>query len=190
MREETRVPREIMIEPLPPETAADAATMSMLSDLINDVYAVAEKGLWQDDAARTNPAEVSRFTGAGEMAVARLSGRIVGCVRLQRLTDDLSEFGMLTAAPESRGLGVGRELVRFAERRSRAEGRHVMQLELLVPRTWAHPSKEFLAGWYGRIGYRVVGVSGIEEVHPGLAGLLATPCDFRVYHKDLRDQDG
>jgi hypothetical protein len=28
-----------------------------------------------------------------------------------------------------------------------------MQLELLVPRDWRHPSKEFLKSWYGRRGY-------------------------------------
>ncbi|SDL67461.1 Acetyltransferase (GNAT) domain-containing protein [Nonomuraea jiangxiensis] len=181
---------EVRVEPLPRETAADAAMMSMLTDLINEVYAAAEKGLWQGSAARTDPAELSRLTGAGEMFVARLDGRIVGCVRVRRLTDELSEFGMLTAAPETRGIGVGRALVRFAESHSRAQGRHTMRLELLMPRTWAHPSKEFLEGWYGRIGYRMVGMSEIEETYPDLAGLLATPCDFRVYQKDLRDQDG
>jgi GNAT superfamily N-acetyltransferase len=185
MREEARTPQGLSVEPLPREAAENAATMSTLTDLINNVYAVAEKGLWLGSADRTSPAELSRLTRAGQIAVAGLDGRIVGCVRVHRLSDEVSEFGMLAAAPEHRGIGVGRELVRFAERRSRAEGSRVMQLELLVPRTWSHPSKEFLAGWYGRIGYRMVRVGGIDEFYPDLVDLLATPCDFRVYHKDL-----
>jgi hypothetical protein len=61
-----------------------------------------------------------------------------------------------------------------------------MQLELLVPRTWKHPSKEFLAGWYRRIGYSVTRRGTIDESYPQLAPRLATACDFVVYHKDLK----
>lgn len=177
----------VLVGTLPPEAAADGATMSAVSDLINRVYKVAEDGLWVDGAARTNPAEVAALARTGEIVVARVSGRLVGSVRLRALGDELSEFGMLVSAPEDRGTGVGRELVRFAERQSRAGGRYVMQLELLVPREWSHPSKEFLAGWYGRLGYRLVRVGTVDEAYPDLAPLLATPCDFRTYHRDLRE---
>lgn len=175
---------------LPPSAAADAATISAVSDLINRVYKVAEDGLWVDGAARTNPAEVAELTRAGEIVVARLDGWLVGCARVRALGDELSEFGMLVSAPEHRSVGIGRELVRFAEERSRAGGRYVMQLEVLVPREWSHPSKEFLAGWYGRLGYRPVRMGSVEETYPELAPLLATPCDFRIYHKDLREYPG
>jgi hypothetical protein len=60
-----------------------------------------------------------------------------------------------------------------------------MQLELLVPRDWTHPTKEFLAAWYGRMGYRVARTGTIDEAYPALAPLLATPCDFVIYEKDL-----
>ena len=61
-----------------------------------------------------------------------------------------------------------------------------MQLELLVPRHWAHPSKEFLKAWYGRLGYRHVRTATIEDGYPHLAPLLATPCDLQVHRKALR----
>jgi GNAT superfamily N-acetyltransferase len=92
---------------------------------------------------------------------------------------------MLAAAPDQRGIGVGRRLVEFAERGSLETGRDTMQLELLVPRAWAHPAKEFLAGWYGRIGYAVTSTGTIDESYPHLAPLLATACDFVIYRKDL-----
>jgi hypothetical protein len=60
-----------------------------------------------------------------------------------------------------------------------------MQLELLVPRDWTHPTKEFLNAWYTRIGYRVARTGAIDEAYPALAPLLATPCDFVIYHKRL-----
>jgi len=175
----------IHVDRLGPAAADDSETMSALRDLVNKVYAVAEEGLWLDGAARTDLAEMSRLTRAGELVVATVDGRLAGSVRVRRLDDERSEFGMLVAGPEHRGTGVGRELVRFAEQDSRAAGRPVMQLELLVPREWSHPSKEFLADWYGRLGYRQIRVGTIAEAHPDLAPLLATPCDVRVYHKDL-----
>ena len=105
----------------------------------------------------------------------------------RRLDDDVSEFGMLAAAPSHRGIGVGRELVRFAEQASRDKRRRIMQLELLVPREWKHPSKEFLARWYDRIGYKVVRTGPVGEYYPNLSPLLATACNFVIYRKDLSD---
>jgi ribosomal protein S18 acetylase RimI-like enzyme len=178
--------------PLKPEirllTAAegdDAALMTRVTELTNEVYTVAEDGLWGDGAARTTIAEVVRLPRAGELAIARLGGPVVGSVRVRRLDERTGEFGMLAADPAFRGIGVGRELVRFAEDRSRDAGLQVMQLELLVPREWSHPSKLFLAAWYARLGYRVRRTGAIEEAYPALAPLLATPCDFVIYGKPL-----
>ncbi len=60
-----------------------------------------------------------------------------------------------------------------------------MQLELLVPREWRHPSKQFLKESYGRLGYRLLHTRGIDDAHPQLAPLLATPCELEVYEKPL-----
>jgi GNAT superfamily N-acetyltransferase len=170
---------------LPAAESDNADLMARITDLTNQVYAVAEDGLWTAGATRTTLDEVVELTRAGQIAVAGLSGRVVGCVRVQRLDEGTGEFGMLAADPAYRGVGVGRELVRFAERKSRAEGVRSMQLELLVPRGWKHPTKVFLAAWYTRIGYRVARTGAIEEAYPALAPLLATPCDFVIYHKRL-----
>jgi GNAT superfamily N-acetyltransferase len=169
-------------------TAADsdsAPLMARVAELTNEVYAIAENGLWTAGATRTTIGEIVELTRAGEIAVARLNGRVVGSVRVQRLDGRTGEFGMLAADPAHRGLGVGRELVRFAERRSRDAGLLDMQLELLVPRGWSHPSKVFLDEWYTRMGYRVARTGAIEEAYPALAPLLATPCDFMIYRKPL-----
>ena len=61
-----------------------------------------------------------------------------------------------------------------------------MQLELLVPRDWRHPSKEFLKAWYGRRGYRLSRSGRLGDAYPHLAPLLATPCDLTVYEKALQ----
>lgn len=176
----------IEIQLLPPSASDDLALMQRVTDLTNDVYAVAEAGLWSDNATRTTVNEVAELTRGGEIAVARLDGLVVGCIRVQRLDEHTGEFGMLAADPAHRGIGVGRELVNFAERRCREDGLDTMQLELLVPRDWTHQSKEFLAAWYTRSGYRVARTGSIDEAYPALAPLLSTPCDFVIYRKGLK----
>ena len=175
----------IEIQLLPPAASDDATLMGRITDLTNAVYAVAEEGLWTEGATRTTVDEVTGLTQAGQIAVAGLDGGLVGSIRVQRLDESTGEFGMLVADPAHRGVGVGRELVRFAEGKCRAEGLGTMQLELLVPRDWSHPWKEFLATWYTRSGYRVTRTGTIDEAYPALAPLLATPCEFVIYQKDL-----
>lgn len=164
------------------DVLTDPAAAPRVAALINEVYAASEEGLWLGDAQRTTVDEVAGLIRDGQIVVARVDDEIVGCLRLQQLDDATSEFGMLAADPARRGLGIGRELVRFAEATARGS---VMQLEVLVPREWTHPSKKFLTEWYTRIGYRVTRTGTIDEDYPHLAPLLATPCDFVVYHKDL-----
>lgn len=174
---------DIRIEPA--ESAQDRVLVGELTDLVNAVYTDAERGLWVDGADRTSTREMAGLIARHEIAVGRLGGRVVGAVRIQRMGNGVGEFGMLVADPARRGIGVGRELVRFAERSMLDQGLETMQLELLVPRTWTHPIKAFLHDWYTRLGYVPVRTGHLDEAYPHLAPLLATPCDFVIYTKRL-----
>ncbi|HEY1305393.1 MAG TPA: GNAT family N-acetyltransferase [Vicinamibacterales bacterium] len=180
-----------MKPPIEIELLADADTdlVREITDLVNRVYTDAEQGLWVQGATRTTIKEMTELIAAGEIAVARMDGRIAGVVRVRQLDARTGEFGMLVADPAHRGEGIGRQLVAFAEDTSRRRDLIVMQLELLVPREWTHPTKAFLHTWYTRIGYRPVQSDTIDESYPQLAPLLATPCDFVVYHKDLASSE-
>ena len=163
----------------------DAGLAKQLTELINAVYAVAERGLWRDGMKRTTADELTDEIRAGEIVVATRDDEVVGCVRVRDVGDDTSEFGILVSAPAARGTGVGNALQDFAERTSRERGMRAMQLELLVPREWSHPSKEFLKEWYGRRGYALVGTRDMRTAYPQLVPLLATPCDLQVREKSL-----
>ncbi|MGX1776757.1 GNAT family N-acetyltransferase [Nocardia brasiliensis] len=176
----------LSIEMVPTEDAADTALTAELTDLVNRVYKVAEAGLWRDGASRTTTSELRGLITAGQIAVAREDHRIVGAVCIQQLSDGIGEFGMLVCAPERRGTGIGRALVDFAERHCVDQGARTMQLELLVPRNWTHPVKESLHGWYQRLGYVLERKGELEESYPHLVPLLATPCDFLIFHKPMR----
>jgi ribosomal protein S18 acetylase RimI-like enzyme len=169
----------------PPESAADADVVAAIAELVNRVYDEAEAGLWRPGAERTTPADIAGLIADGQIATVRAGNRVVGSVRLQSLDAGTAEFGMLAADPELRGLGIGRELVAFVDALAAERGAGTMQLELLVPTTWTHPSKEFLRAWYERIGYRVVRTGHLAELYPDLAPLLATECDLLVFHKSL-----
>jgi GNAT superfamily N-acetyltransferase len=176
-------PSEVVL--LPAAASSDDELVREVTDLVNRVYRTAEEGLWVDGATRTTTTEMAEMIAGEQIAVARVEGQIVGSVRVQELDTGQGEFGQLVADPARRGEGIGRELVGFAEEMSRRRGRGVMQLEVLMPREWTHPVKEFLHAWYTRIGYRPVRRGTIDERYPQLAPLLATPCDFVVYEKDL-----
>jgi GNAT superfamily N-acetyltransferase len=164
----------------------DADLVEQVADLVNEVYAVAESGLWRDDTTRTTAREVSDLIDRGEIVAATKNAELVGSVRIHDVADDVSEFGLLVSAPAHRGSGVGRALLDHIERDRREAGMRTMRLEVLVPRDWTHPSKEFLKDWYGRRGYRPVRTSTLDDAYPHLAPLLATPCDLEIHEKPLR----
>ncbi|HEY2204391.1 MAG TPA: GNAT family N-acetyltransferase [Pseudonocardia sp.] len=171
------------------EPASAGIDLERLTFLVNEVYRVAEAGLWHDGPdrpERTDPAELGRLVAAGEIVVARLVDEVVGCVRVRRVAEDTGELGMLVADPRRRGSGLGGELVRFAERTCATRGLATMELELLVPRAGEHPVKRFLADWYGRLGYRVTRRRPAADAYPALAPALAVPCDFLTFRRTLR----
>jgi GNAT superfamily N-acetyltransferase len=167
------------------QVATERALAGELSELINEVYEVAERGLWREGFERTSEAEIAELIAGGEIAIVRRDGRVIGSIRIHDVAADASEFGLLVAAPDQRGVGVGRALVDHAEHETRDRGLRAIQLELLVPLEWSHPTKEFLKGWYTRRGYRIIGRRQVADAYPHLAPLLATPCQLTLYEKRL-----
>lgn len=161
------------------------ADIVAVTDLVNSVYAVAEAGMWKPGTDRTDSDAIARFADEGTVRVARLDGRIVGCIRVVRIDETTAEFGMLAADPAVRGAGLGRLLVSDAENRCAAAGITTMQLEVIRPRDVPHESKEFLDRWYTRLGYVADGVSSLDGGHPELVAALAVPCEVVTYHKPL-----
>jgi GNAT superfamily N-acetyltransferase len=179
-----------LIELLAADEARDQALVEELVGLINDAYAVGEAGLWLEGTTRTRPGEIAEAIRRGGMLAARLDGRLVGCAYVRPLDAGTADLGLISAAPDQWGKGVGRELVRSAEELMRAHGATTMQLELLVPKGWVHPEKERLRSWYTRLGYRVVRSAPFEHVAAHLAPQLAAPCEFLIFHKPLAATPG
>ena len=169
----------------PPEGDLADDVVERLVDLINRVYDEAESGLWKRPGTRTNRDQVRTLLRGKRLILAELDGAIVGSVNVNLMDEEVAEFGMLAADPDHRGLGIGTMLVKAAEEWARSMNRRTMRLELLTPRSWAHPRKEFLKAWYARIGYVPQFTEPLEKTHPELIDELATECDFTVWHKRL-----
>lgn len=161
------------------------ADMKKITAIVNDVYRKTETGLWKPGAARTNLEEIKQFASRGELAIAKMNGEIVGCVRIQRLDERTGEFGLLAVDEKYQGNGIGRALIRFAEEKCKLENLEKMQLELLVPKEGSHPFKTILEKWYSRIGYVLIDTETVEALFPELASMLLVPCKFIIFQKEL-----
>jgi GNAT superfamily N-acetyltransferase len=148
--------------------------------IVNAAYAAGEDGMWKPGADRINLEQLRAVAEKGELAVARRDGAVVGCIRTRP-----GYFGLLSVDPSVQGAGAGRELVAFAEERSRAAGATTMHLQLLVPRAGEHPFKVRLHDWYSRLGYEVVTRVPCEVSLPDSVPYLAIPCDLVDYEKSL-----
>ena len=168
--------------------ASDEVLVGELVRIVNAAYAIGEAGLWRAGTTRVGPDEIAGAVRAGGMLAASREGRLVGCAYVKPLEAGAADLGLISVAPDEWGGGVGGELVRFAEELMRSRGAGTMQLEVLVPKGWAHPEKERLRSWYARLGYRAIRSVPFEEVPAPPASQLAAPCEFLVFRKPLRGQ--
>jgi GNAT superfamily N-acetyltransferase len=175
---------------LDPDEARDEVLVEELVRLINGAYAVGEAGLWLEGTTRTGRDEIAGAIRSGGMLAATFEGRLVGCAYVRLLDADTADLGLISAAPDQWGYGIGRDLVRSAEELMRSRGVTTMQLELLVPKGWAHPEKNHLRRWYTRLGYQVIRSAPFEQVAAHLASQLAAPCEFLIFRKRLAEAPG
>jgi GNAT superfamily N-acetyltransferase len=170
----------------PIESDLKVDNIKRLSDLINEVYDEAESGMWKRKNTRTNPTEVEHLLRTQALILSEIDSVLVGAVNVSLMRDRVGEFGMLAVDRNYRSKGIGSALVEHVEQWAREHGCHTMRLEILTPRHWTQPSKNFLRQWYSRIGYAPQTTEPFESMHPELVPELATECDFTVWHKSLK----
>jgi DNA-binding MarR family transcriptional regulator/GNAT superfamily N-acetyltransferase len=102
------------------------------------------------DPTQAAPATEAQFTPpAGFFVVARLEGRAVACGALKRVDTDTGEIKRLWTDPSSRGLGVGRKVLRTLEGLAREAGFARVRLDSNAALTEA-------IGLYAKAGYAAV----------------------------------
>jgi GNAT superfamily N-acetyltransferase len=153
-----------------------------LCNLINRVYGEAEAGLFHPGRQRILLTALEKLVEAQALLVAEIENKIVGCVHVELLDENRAKLGMLTVDTNYQSWGIGRELVKTAEKWAIDKNCSIMRLELLTPKRGTHVQKEFLKSWYQRLGYSAQFNTRYEAENA-----LAVPCYFTVYHKELSD---
>ena len=170
---------------LPPAAADDSALVDDLTARINAAYGAAEEDLWVPGKDRVERARVAEIVGDGEMAVARVDGRVVGSIRIREVEDGAGYFGLLAVEPAAQDRGVGGALIRFAEDVSRERGASRMELRLLVPHEGSDAGKSRLYDWYARLGYEEIDRGDFGESHPAAVDDWRVPLDILTMRKAL-----
>ncbi|KAK0629379.1 hypothetical protein B0T17DRAFT_184370 [Bombardia bombarda] len=198
MASSIKEPPAITIVIPPAAIASNIPVLTRLVDIIN--VAFSEQGTFfhpTDNVLRCAAPEIRQYLEASELCLAWQPDSsqtdaqgLVGCARVSLLDDGRTAlFGVLACDDAFRGLGVGRDLMVFAEDRARKLGAKTMRIDLLYPHGgWVHGFKERLAEWYERQGYRVVKVVEVGEVVPELVPRMAREAVFRIYEKELRER--
>ena len=102
------------------------------------------------DPALSIPADARRAHASGRPAARRAPGeRPLGCGALKFHGDEPTELKRMWVAPEARGVGLGRRLLRELERRARGAGATVLRLE-------TNGALREAIGLYREAGYREV----------------------------------
>ena len=177
----------------PAELADNEQFISTLTQLINEVYTVAEEGIFDPEYRRTNLGEVQGLIQAGFLAVASKAltspywqpHDIVGAVRINKYSPTMGNFGPMIAAPQCQGTGLGRQLVQFGEDYCRSWGATTMQIELLLNADNPSKLKIWVKAWYERLGYVVVRLRDFAEHYPHIAPRVITKTDYLVFEKTL-----
>ena len=160
-------------------------TIERIVELVNDVYNDAENGMWKINDGRVNNQIARKLLEEKKLILAEIDDKIVGSLLYNPMKNETCEFGMLVADRLYRSKGIGSALVTTIETWALNNGFNTMRLELLTPRTWDHPSKEFLKDWYTRLGYKPQHTVPFEEKYPSRINDMATECDFTVWLKDI-----
>jgi ribosomal protein S18 acetylase RimI-like enzyme len=102
---------------------------------------------------RTDAAQVSDIVRAKESIVllAEHGATVAACCELKHWGDEVAYFGMFAVRPGLQGRGVGRALIREAERRA-TERWQVTSMRMTVIR-----QRTELIAWYERLGYAATG---------------------------------
>jgi ribosomal protein S18 acetylase RimI-like enzyme len=103
------------------------------------------------------PAETRELTPpAGALIIARVAGQPVACGALKLHPDAPAELKRMWVAPQERGLGLGRRLLRELERHARSQGAESVRLETNATLTEA-------IALYRSCGYREVAAFNEER---------------------------
>src|SRR5210317_2150643 len=90
------------------ETKITQESFTTLSNIVNEAYAIGEKGMWYANAERTTAQELRNKARNKQLIIAEYNNKLVGSVVVNILEEkNIAEFGMLAVQFENRNKGIG-----------------------------------------------------------------------------------
>jgi ribosomal protein S18 acetylase RimI-like enzyme len=138
---------------------ATTGDVAKVVDLIESAYrGEGSRQGWTTEAdllggQRTDTAEIREIVESleGRILTAETLVDMVGCCQLESRPEGSAYLGMLAVAPSHQGRGIGRAILREAERLAREE-LGSRELRMMVIR-----QRQDVIRWYARAGYRPTG---------------------------------
>jgi GNAT superfamily N-acetyltransferase len=148
------------------------AVDSDIGDIVQLINAAFRVESFFVDGDRTDCNKVSDLLKTGKFFLIDDGPKLVGCIYVE-LRAASGYFGLLSVAPSSQGLGVGRKLVFAAEKYFQDSGCQTSEMLMVNVR-------EELLPFYRKLGYEV---SGTSPFPPDV--ITKIPCHFITMSKNI-----
>lgn len=125
-----------------------------MAEVVNDAF---HEESFFVDRPRTQPLQLAEQFGFGHFLLAHQGRRLVALV-FYELREDCGHIGMLAVRSDHQRRGVGRAIMRAAERKLHAAGCRVAEVTVLSVRTALPP-------FYRKLGYREAGSGEFHHEH-------------------------
>jgi GNAT superfamily N-acetyltransferase len=137
-----------------------------LFNIIRIAYAETEKEVWGEGYVRVSREQLKQHIKEDQFLIALIDDEIVGGIRYYEKKPGCWTFGLLGAAFEHKGKGIGRALIAEAENKAISAGGTEMSIEVLRAKDIDTDFKVNLANWYQRLGYEFTGKIDVMSVYP------------------------
>lgn len=157
-----------------------------LCSIVNTVYDETEGDLFLGGMSRrTNPRKLQELSEAGSLYAAMEGNKPAGMIVISYPEENVADFSMLAVGPKFQGQGLARQIMDFAESTAKDSGAVKVEAVLLQPASGNHSYKEFLKGWYTRLGWEEDGELPFSSRYPKAAARTKTPCKLIRITKSL-----
>jgi ribosomal protein S18 acetylase RimI-like enzyme len=154
---------------------ADRADVPRIVQLVNRAFAVEAFFALGD---RTSDEKVGEMLAHGTFFLAEVRDRLVGCVHAERREGGRGYIGMLAVDPALQRQGLGRQLMRVAER-------HCLQAHCTEAILTVINLRTELPPFYRSLGYQEIGTAPYGDEHRA-----TRPLHFLVMRKKLYTRPG
>ncbi len=149
-------------------------------------YELTEEEIWGKNYVRLFLPDFEKLVNEGQIYVAYLDDKIVGCIQIYQRDESAFGFSLLAVDFNYAHQGIGTALINKAEEIALANGAKQMRIEILRVKDEDVPHKVILANYYKRLGYEYTHSEDCACLIPAWKyKLLVKPSNFDFYVKNL-----